>query len=388
MTPPPEEEAAPNRAHRPDTPFLKKETGALLASLGLHIGLVVIIVNAAPEVRSSIAHGTPVEFELAAIVEPRREETVTEAPTPTPSPEPRPPDRTRLAPRLPEAPSPDSDSSLGPVPDVAHGNPAAPAPTDGRVPLVSLDPSAVAHAWHTTTTPNAASDPNASHDRDRPRTDGMALLANDLATAARTPHTSERPPPKLRRRADGSVTYRGPIFSALIQPNGEVVFTDRGPITPDGFGTRGIDDGMGGTSGVGSSSGYTMRFDINDALERAAGNDPHWPERRWFLKHTEALRIEMERQHAARESVTGLIALRKRMQAIWNDRTNRAAQRRAALFALWDGCSEDRQGQSARDAIVEFIRRHLGASSENRFKEHELAEFNRRRASRAPFSPY
>ena len=62
--------------------------------------------------------------------------------------------------------------------------------------------------------------------------------------------------------------------------------------------------------------------------------------------------------------------------------------RRAALFTAWDECEEDRVGDEARAAVVDFIRDRLPSGSPDAFGASELQELNARRRSRARFAPY
>lgn len=68
-------------------------------------------------------------------------------------------------------------------------------------------------------------------------------------------------------------------------------------------------------------------------------------------------------------------------------------ERRAALFTLWDECSEGegeagQAGDRARAQIVGWIRAHLPIDGRDAFTPDEIATLNRRRGSNQVFSPY
>jgi hypothetical protein len=67
---------------------------------------------------------------------------------------------------------------------------------------------------------------------------------------------------------------------------------------------------------------------------------------------------------------------------IWGDAAVPAADRRAALFDLWDSRADTSAGNGARDAIAAFLRSEVQGSAD-KFTDDELAAFNARRHTTA-----
>jgi hypothetical protein len=88
----------------------------------------------------------------------------------------------------------------------------------------------------------------------------------------------------------------------------------------------------------------------------------------------------------------GVLAQRN-LETLWATVAN-PAERKRALFALWDECSDSgtdadvEAGARARARIVAFIREHLAAGTPNAFTAGELAALNRDKQSREVFAPY
>jgi hypothetical protein len=192
----------------------------------------------------------------------------------------------------------------------------------------------------------------------------------------RRDYISRREPPDLRRRPDGSFTYTGSAFSARILPDGTVQFSDRNNVRFGDFG------------GPESSLGATVRFDIPDALERRAGNDPYQAERRWFLDETESLRERLGTEHRTTTAVSESRSLRGNLERVWGDAAKPAPRRRASLFRIWDDLAEDETGMPMRRVVLTFIRTRLPQGSPEAYPVDELAALNARRQSAAAFEPY
>ena len=202
----------------------------------------------------------------------------------------------------------------------------------------------------------------------------QAGLNARLREATRQTYITRRDPPELRRTRDGGYTWSGPTLSARIRPDGTVAFTDRGSFTYDRDSTFG-------------QQGATFSFDIGDAAERRAGNDPYAAERQWFLDQTEEVRDQLADEHHAQVSRDGLRNIRGDLEGIWSSQAS-AAQRRRRLFQLWDGFSEDEVGARARRAVVSFVRERLPQASPIAYSDDELRSLNRGRESAARFAPY
>ena len=78
-------------------------------------------------------------------------------------------------------------------------------------------------------------------------------------------------------------------------------------------------------------------------------------------------------------------------RAVRVDATKLPADKRAAVFDLWEGCldtSDDALASAARATIVAFIRRAFPAGTPTSYTPVELAMLNRRRNCTRPFDPY
>ncbi len=205
-----------------------------------------------------------------------------------------------------------------------------------------------------------------------------ASLDSHLAgIAARRPAVSERPRPQVRRQADGSYQYNGHAFSAHINRDGTVSFSDRGAVRYAG----------GGDSE--NSASVAFGFDLTDGAYRRRGQDPYQAERAWFMRETEDMRAEL--QEAARERGRTEMVRRVagRVQHVWNTEERSEPQRRRRIFSIWDDCAEgDADGDAARRAILSWVRRNLPQGSDQAFSAAELSSLNAGRQSTQVFAPY
>lgn len=135
-------------------------------------------------------------------------------------------------------------------------------------------------------------------------------------------------------------------------------------------------------------------FDLSDWAMRAAGRDPYWAAKLAFLDRTREARIGMATTHRAELLRNVPTIVRDHLTRAWAEPGLSPAQRRRALFELWDECAESgddalvEAATSARTAVIGFIRGHLPAGSADAYSEAELAALNRGRQSRQPFAPY
>ena len=146
---------------------------------------------------------------------------------------------------------------------------------------------------------------------------------------------------------------------------------------------------------------------LDDLIRKGSGQEINTHLKLIFLEGTAELRHRMARTHAEERLNTRLDALNKELQTLWYHSGQPAAQRREALFQLWDDCIEapaqqetdgsDEQelerlrqtiASKARREIIRFIRRHVAKDSEDGYTEDELARLNARRGSRERFAPY
>jgi len=278
-------------------------------------------------------------------------------------------------------------SSPGPLegPPSAESSPG----TSRTVPIApwNVVPSAVARGDVASGVPG----PPSSADVERAM---EAEIDAALREAARAPHLSERPPPSLRRTSDGGYRWEGTGFSARIEPDGAVSFSDLpgfrfGGLGPEPDPTAFADFRPApGALPPGSTVDVRFRFDITEALERRHGNDPYYADRAWFLEQTEAVRDRLARRHVEEQHRRQLLRLRGRLDALVRDESRPLAARHREVFATWDDFDEDEVGRRARDALIAFVRDRWPEGSANAFTDAELDALNTGRASTERFEPY
>jgi hypothetical protein len=232
----------------------------------------------------------------------------------------------------------------------------------------------VAQAWAASEAracnPAAKSDASDSC-RDRPPS--VEQLAQEKldrsmrAAAIDRPYAARREPPVLKRQSDGSYSYTGRVFVARVAPDGQASFDVK---------TAGLNTvPLGG------------HFDLNDALERAAGNELYVAEKRWFLEQTEALRDQLAAASRSAELARAKRALEVELERIFQIDQS-AERKRAALFARWEDCGDDREAAAVRRVVENFIRVHMPQGSELGYDAAELERLNRDRPAAVRFDPY
>lgn len=136
------------------------------------------------------------------------------------------------------------------------------------------------------------------------------------------------------------------------------------------------------------------RFNFDDAIAKRGGFDPYIARKMAYMDRTRDERTRMasvDRDDRLREAVT---KLRAHLARVWSYQPWTPAQRRDALFVLWDECAERGAANvvaaaaTARATIEAFIRAELPAGSEHAFTAAELVRMNRGRQSHQPFAPY
>lgn len=185
-----------------------------------------------------------------------------------------------------------------------------------------------------------------------------------------------REPPRFAPRRDGSYTYSGHAFSARINPDGSIVFSDREGMN---FSDLGTNDGK--------SAGVRFSFDLADGAHRRRGSDPYRAEREYVMQGSEEIREKLMAEHRAKEAERGLRRIEAKLHTIWNASRDLAAKRRA-IFRVWDDLSDDEMGARARAIVIAFIKENAPAGEEAAYNESELSSLNARRASRERFDPY
>jgi hypothetical protein len=173
----------------------------------------------------------------------------------------------------------------------------------------------------------------------------------------------------LTPHTDGTLHWQGTGFEAVIHPDGSVSFSDHPDVTMDWA------HGSGG-------------FDITDMIMHGAGQDPYAAEREWFMEHAESTINRLETQARASQQAHSLTGVRSQVRTIWGDTARSAADRRRAIFEVWDECADGEEGADAREAIVAFIRREIPAASADSYTMIELARMNAHRQSAERFDPY
>lgn len=231
-----------------------------------------------------------------------------------------------------------------------------------------LNPSAVARGGFVmdTTTPALSARHNVTR---RSAAELGAELSASLRASAMTKAYGGRPPPQLIARTDGTHTYSGHAFRAVIRADGSVQFNDRPNAQLDGVSLSGT-------------------FDVTDAIMQANGADPYAAERAWFMRNTEALRQQLEDTYRAESAVVGLRRLRGRLAHIWQDDSLSAVQKRRAIFDEWAEIDVSGADGGGRAIIEQFVRENLPADGDDAFSSDELRRLNAARAGTARFAPY
>jgi hypothetical protein len=137
-------------------------------------------------------------------------------------------------------------------------------------------------------------------------------------------------------------------------------------------------------------------FDIGDAVERWAGNDPYASRKLSFLDRTRDERVAMGERERARLVAATEQTVRRHLERLWSRGDLTMADKRAAVFALWDDCVEGETdepgageaGLRARRHVLGFARARFPAGSPHAYTAGELAQLNAGRQSRAHFAPY
>lgn len=192
---------------------------------------------------------------------------------------------------------------------------------------------------------------------------------------ATSPSTVTADAPQLTRQSNGTYTYRGRGFDAVVDTNGTVHMRDvfarsRLTLKP-----------MVALSGEWVVSFFESKYDIMGWLERKKGNDPYRSERRWFFERTHALREQL-----AFRAVADRMA--RVLNGLWAQAGLDFAERKRRTFALWDEAGEDEFGALCRARVLEFVRARCPPGTTLGFSEEELRQLNGKRRSRALFAPY
>lgn len=132
-------------------------------------------------------------------------------------------------------------------------------------------------------------------------------------------------------------------------------------------------------------------YDPTEILMKKYGNDPYASNKLRMLDRTRDERYEIGKQYKTRRLAQSAVLAQTNLAYLWAHTTS-TAERKEALFEMWDECAETGTdelvagGTAARKMIVGFIRANL--TGEAAFTASELASFNAKKKSRAAFAPY
>lgn len=359
------------------TAWAKRNVGllALAASVLLHALIELFMPHGSLSRGPEFAKArSTIEFEL----EPLASTSLSPSPTPLSAIASSPSESSALARGRPLDPG--APSSAGILIDAAEAPaPAAAPPAVCNVPSLNpglLDPRSVALG--------AEGIPSVPSAGDAAALAGANMRRYLHQTANARDYLTRRPPPALRRQADGTYAFSNVNFRAEIDEEGNVTFHDQhvsGPV-PDARmqGEGPADTTLTASLGIG--------FDLTEEWMRANGQDPLRNERAWFMEGTQELRDRLHAQASARYDTSSLSALVRRLGEISGNGRLSIAQKHQAVFDVWDDCATDAIGDRAREEIVTFIADHFPAGTQLAFTETEIRAFNQRSASPVPFAPY
>jgi hypothetical protein len=173
--------------------------------------------------------------------------------------------------------------------------------------------------------------------------------------------------------------------TALAEP-GEA---DNYGLTPPSGGPS--DGPSGGTIPLIGGNFDVTAFAMKKILGKAAG-DPYKERKLALLNQTREERAQRGQVYRSEQLDRSAELVRKNLDALWAS-TADPAQRKEALFELWDECEEGdgasgEAGQRARGQVVGWIRARLPAGSPGAFTTDEIARLSARRTSKQAFAPY
>jgi hypothetical protein len=135
------------------------------------------------------------------------------------------------------------------------------------------------------------------------------------------------------------------------------------------------------------------KLDLTALLMRKLGvGDAYASRKLKLLDDTRDERAALGAQHRAEDLGRASEMMRRNLEAVWRA-TEDPAERRDALFALWDECGEGdgplgEAGERARKMVIGWIRARLPAGSPGAFTPDEIARRSAQRRSTQPFVPY
>lgn len=182
----------------------------------------------------------------------------------------------------------------------------------------------------------------------------------------------------------GTMRATGEPFHAKIHRDGTIEFRDKPNVQLEGV-------KISKTFGIPVLFG---RFDVTDAVMAQLGETLYPYRKLRLMDQSREARAEMAKE-SQRENLQSALALyKKHLRRVWLHPELSLAERRRALFLLWDECAEAgpedvlTSANSIRAMTISFIRRELPQGSSKAYSAQELAAFNQARRSSKRFAPY
>jgi hypothetical protein len=131
--------------------------------------------------------------------------------------------------------------------------------------------------------------------------------------------------------------------------------------------------------------------DISAWLQRKLLGDPYASRKLKLLDETRDERVARGTKFRSQQLARSAEIATKNLARIVDSMS--AAEKKEALFELWDECEEGdgptgQAGQRVRALVLGYIRTHLPAGSASAYTADEIAAFDARRSSKQPFTPY
>ncbi len=137
---------------------------------------------------------------------------------------------------------------------------------------------------------------------------------------------------------------------------------------------------------TGSIGVTILTFDVTDWAMRSRGHDPYASAKLEMLDATRDQRVALGTKHRREQLARSAEMMRDNIARVWTTISD-PAERKRALFELWDECAESgpdelvRAGARGRAIVVDFVRALPAASSEA-FTPDDVERMNQTRRSR------
>ncbi len=176
-----------------------------------------------------------------------------------------------------------------------------------------------------------------------------------------------------RPSGGGTMRATGQPFDAKIHEDGTIEFRDKPNV---------------------KVYGLTGSFDVTDAVMASLGESLYPHRKMKLMDESREVRSQMAKTSKAQNLRQAPKHYQKHLRRVWSHPGLSIAERRRALFLLWDECAETggdtvvASARAIRTMTLAFIRRTIPKGSEHAYTSSELREFNRTRRSSARFTPY